>query len=343
MLLLAPSIHEVMPAYGLTLSLGRGAERLCHCPLQVSGVNCTPNLPCHKHVGRPGTMPQGASLPMGKQPVARPTQWMAYRKIPASCPASWSTFSSMLPQVLAPADRRRASECSRLGFASVDCECRPRSAQKLTKLAIRPSASLGAVSFIMLLDQQHWWGMPCTAMQTTQPHPPQQHVLRSAAHHLHACSTGCPDPSHILTCYLSAQSCRLPYYLRQDLTKPRRAGGAGDSLIRMCFVEVYNEEVFDLLAPARQALDVRENVAQQRFYVDGASMHVVNNTSAALELLQVGSLKMGQPAGGDAGSLLQTGCDGCDGRKAALQTCKARDWAAQEVLVVSHCTKLCQL
>ena len=60
----------------------------------------------------------------------------------------------------------------------------------------------------------------------------------------------------------------------------------------MCFVEVYNEEVFDLLAPTRQALDVRENVAQQRFYVEGASMHVVHNTSAAQDLLQVGSVGM---------------------------------------------------
>ena len=59
----------------------------------------------------------------------------------------------------------------------------------------------------------------------------------------------------------------------------------------MCFVEVYNEEVFDLLAPTRQALEVREDVPQQRFYVEGASMHVVNSTDAAQTLLQVCTLQ----------------------------------------------------
>ena len=55
----------------------------------------------------------------------------------------------------------------------------------------------------------------------------------------------------------------------------------------MCYVEVYNEEVFDLLAATRRPLDLRENVAQQRFYVDGASEHVVSSPEAALQLLQV--------------------------------------------------------
>ena len=58
-------------------------------------------------------------------------------------------------------------------------------------------------------------------------------------------------------------------------------------LIRLSYVEVYNEEVFDLLAPTRQALEVRENPQQGRFYVEGASQHIVNAWPEAERLLQV--------------------------------------------------------
>jgi kinesin family protein 15 len=71
-----------------------------------------------------------------------------------------------------------------------------------------------------------------------------------------------------------------------DLKSPSKEGSQNsfEYLIRCSYLEIYNEQIMDLLDPSQQNLHIREDI-KKGVYVEGLNEEVVNNSIDMLNLI----------------------------------------------------------
>jgi kinesin family protein 15 len=81
------------------------------------------------------------------------------------------------------------------------------------------------------------------------------------------------------------------YIFEQVETAKKKAEASGDHfefLIRFSYLEIYNEQIMDLLDPSQVNLHVREDI-KKGVYVEGLQEEVVQSSNDMIQLIQIGA------------------------------------------------------